>query len=175
MNERNPDTTEPNEAPEPEQQPAPAEPEPTEEEQEAEEQHAADQLAENLAGMQQAPEPEQGHAAQAAEWEKRFTTAEKRFATYHRQITTLWGEDAEHLFPLSISPSAPPGFIDRRDAGRVDEETKAAVMEFLGFPREQEYEPDPFAHKCPTCKGKGRTSTGSAVASERSRPCPTCN
>lgn len=174
MSEQNPNPPDPAEVAEPDTAPEREEPEPTDEEQEAEEREAAEHLADNLADLGGATYTGDDAPATSDEWERRFATAEKRFATYSRHITELWAEDAVHLAPLSISPSAPPGFIDVRDAGRVDDDTKAVVMEFLGYPREQEYEPDPHAHTCGTCAGKGRTSTGSLVASERSRQCPTC-
>lgn len=174
MAEQNPNPPDPADVPEPEQAPEPTEPEPTEQEQADEEQETADHLADNLAGLGGAAEAALDAPATAEDWEKRFATAEKRFATYSRAVTALWEEDAVHLAPISISPSAPPGFIDVRDAGRVPEEIKAVVMEFFGVPREQDYEPDPAAHTCGTCKGKGRTATGSLVASERSRQCPAC-
>src|SRR4051794_24222478 len=55
--------------------------------------------------------PEQ-QGAQQDEWEKRYASAEKYFATYTRRIAEKWGDDAIHLAPFNIDPSAPPGFID---------------------------------------------------------------
>jgi hypothetical protein len=140
--------------PEPDQDPA--------EEEAEEEAHEREQGA---GEPTEAPEPQ---GAQQDEWEKRYASAEKYFATYTRRIAEKWGDDAIHLAPFNIDPSAPPGFIDMRNAGHVDEDTKAAAMEFLGFPREQDYEPDPEARQCGICKGKGRTKH--APAGERVEP-----
>jgi hypothetical protein len=138
------------------------------EEQAEEEAHEAEQAAE---------EPEAPAEAQGATqdvWEKRFQYAEKLFETYRRKIFDKWEEDALTLVPFNIDSGAPPGFIDTRNAGHVDEDTKAAAMEFLGFPREQDYEADPAAQQCATCKGKTKTKTGSLDPTYATRPCPTC-
>lgn len=107
-------------------------------------------------------------------WEKRFQKAEKRFDTYARAVTSIWEDDAIHLTPFNLDPSAPPGFIDTRNAGLIEEGTKQAALAFLGFAREQEYEADPETRECATCKGKGKTKTGSHVAGKETRACPTC-
>jgi hypothetical protein len=126
---------------------------------------------------QAADEPEEAPEQQATTqetWEKRFTYAEKLFETYRRKIFDKWEEDALTLVPFNIDSGAPPGFIDTRNAGHVDEDTKAAAMEFLGFPREQDYEADPDAQQCATCKGKTKTKTGSNDPAHATRTCPTC-
>ena len=107
-------------------------------------------------------------------WEKRFQKVEKRFDTYVRAVQAIWEDDAIHLTPFSLDPSAPPGFIDTRNAGLIEEGTKQAALAFLGFAREQEYELDPETRECPTCKGKGKTKTGSHVAGKETRACPAC-
>lgn len=152
------------EEPETPQEPSEPEttPEPAEEEEQAEE--AAEEPTEAPA--------EQG--AQQAEWERRFTKSEKRFATYERAVRELYDDDAEYLIPVSISPSAPPGFIYTHDAGRVPDEVKAPILEFFGIAREKDYKPDPETRTCPTCDGEGKTQTGSKVASFATRACPTC-
>jgi hypothetical protein len=110
-----------------------------------------------------------------AEAEARFTKADKSFGGYAKRVTDLWGDDAVHLLPVSISPSAPAGFIDVRDAGRVPDEMKAPIMEFFGLARPLDYSPDPQTETCPTCSGEGKTATGSKVPGNESRKCPTCN
>lgn len=138
------------------------------EEQAEEEAHEAEQAAEE-------PEaPAEAQGATQEDWEERFRKAEARFKTYTRQIADYWAEDAVHLVPFNIDSGAPPGFIDTRNAGHVDDDTKAAAMEFLGFPREQDYEPDPQARQCDACKGKGLVNTGSKVPGNETRDCPTC-
>jgi hypothetical protein len=120
----------------------------------------------------ESPEPQ---GLTQAEAEKRFRSADKRFETYFKAVAALWDDEAPNLAPVVVSPSAPPGFIDLRDAGRVPDEMQAPILEFFGFAREQDYEPDPQTSECHTCKGKGKTKTGSHVAGKETRPCPTCN
>jgi hypothetical protein len=133
--------------------------------------------AEAEAERQAEPEPEvesEAQGATQAEWEARFNKSEKRFATYTRQVSDIYGDDAVNLIPVSISPSAPPGFIYKYDAGNVPDEVKAPILEFFGIAREQDYEPDPETVACSDCKGKGKTKTGSTVGNHETRPCPTC-
>ena len=153
--------------PEPDQEPH--EPIPDEADQQAEEE--ATEAEEPAGEPAEAPE-EQG--ASQAEWEARFTKSEKRFATYTRQISDIYGDDATDLIPVSISPSAPPGFIYVHDAGRVPEDVKAPILEFFGIAREQDYEPDPETETCRVCKGKTKTKTGSHAAEFQTRTCPRC-
>src|SRR5437879_2926390 len=92
--------------------------EPPEEEEDAEDQEQIDGPGDDTETPPAPPEQE-GTTPEA--WEKRFTKAEQRFSTYTKAITGLWEDDAIHVVPVSISPSAPPGFLDVRDAGRVPE------------------------------------------------------
>jgi hypothetical protein len=114
-----PELTEPNVAdvPEPDQpidEPGPSDDEATEEEEAHE--------AETHEG-EPGPEPvAQGVSPQ--EWEKRWKKSEGAFQTYVRAIGRIWEEDATDLIPISISPSAPPGFIYGPDAGRVPDDVK---------------------------------------------------
>ncbi len=156
------ETTEPTvtDVPEPDQEP---------DEEEAEHEAQAEHDAE------QTPEPDTTPEGRTQEqWEALWKKTEQAFAAYTKKISALWEEDALTLAPFNVDPYAPPGFIDPNHAGRIDEDTKAAAMQFLGFPVEQEYEPDPYAHVCPTCKGKTRTSTGSQSNEYRTRLCPDC-
>lgn len=108
-------------------------------------------------------------------WEKRFQKAEKRFDTYVRAVQAIWEDDAIHLTPFNLDPSAPPGFIDTRNAGMIEEGTKQAALAFLGFAREQNYKPDPFLKLCTVCDGLGYTARPSKVAGKEKRTCPECH
>ena len=80
------------------------------------------------------PEPEQeAQGPTQEEWEARFDKAAARFKTYTAQISKIWEEDALHLMPFPLDAGAPTGFIDVRNKGHVEDETKAAVLAFLGF------------------------------------------
>ncbi len=146
--------------PEPDQDP---------EAEEAEEEHAGPE--DGADEPTEAPAPE---GPTQEEMEARIKKTERAFDTYTRAVGKIWEEDAQNFLPFSLDPFSPPGFIDPRNAGRADAETQNVVMEYLGFPREQDYEPDPYAHVCPTCKGKTRTSTGSQSTEYRTRLCPDC-
>lgn len=119
--------------------------------------------------------PPEASGTTPEEWERRFQRAERRAATYEKNIREIWEEDEANLVAFSLGAMAPLGFIDLRERGRVPDEIKGAILEFLGFTREQDYEPDPNTQECRTCKGKGKTATGSHVAGKETRACPTCN
>jgi hypothetical protein len=146
--------------------PEPDQPGPEEEAEEeaAEAEQAAEQPAES--------EPEQ--AAQQAEWERRYARSERAFNSYLKKVSEIYADDAVNLIPVSISPSAPPGFIYTHDAGRVPDDVKAPILEFFGIATQKDYKPDPETRTCPTCDGEGKTTTGSKVASFATRACPTC-
>jgi hypothetical protein len=108
------------------------------------------------------------------QWEDRFKKAEKAFDAYARKIGVIFEEDANALNPISISPSAPPGFLNINDAGRVPDEIKVPILTFFGIQQEADYELDPDQPSCSKCKGKGKVRTGSAVPNYRTLPCPRC-
>jgi hypothetical protein len=147
-------------------------PEPDQDEDEA-------QAEEEAAGAEEATaepvEPEAPQGTSQAEWEDRFKKSERAFAAYTKKVSDIYAEDALDLLPVSISPSAPPGFLYRFDAGRVPDDVKAPILEFFGIVREQDYEADPETNTCRTCQGKGKTKTGSQVAGNETRKCRTCN
>jgi hypothetical protein len=143
------------------------EPEPTpeaDEEQEAEEQAEQEQQA-----------PEQPAGLTEKEWEARFKKAEKAFDSYARRVTEIWEDEATELQPVVLSPSAPPGFINVNDAGRVPDEIKEPILAFFGMPVEVDYEPDPARPTCDKCKGRGKIATGSQVPEWRTLACDACN
>lgn len=112
--------------------------------------------------------------AQQEDWEKRFKAADRAFTTYTRAITKAWGDDATRLVPFVVDPGAPMGFVDAANQGRVPDDIRQNLLSFLGLSGETEYEPDPLARQCSTCKGKGLTATGSSVGPNMTRDCPTC-
>lgn len=126
---------------------------------------------ERLATPDELPE---AHGPTQEEWEKRFRDVEKRFGTYTATVTKIWEEDAVHLMPFQLDVAAPPGFIDIRNKGRVDDETKAAVLAFLGFDGETDMRDDPYSDVCATCDGWGVVKTGSRVPNQDVRNCLDC-
>ena len=125
---------------------------------------------------------EQGSEATTSEgaalqemWDKRWKTHERLSNAYFKKIEDLWGDDAVKLTRWMIGPNSPYGYISETDVGRLPDDFKQGLETVLGTVREQDYEPDPNAAPCPTCKGKGKTKLPSAVAGQDSRVCPTCN
>jgi hypothetical protein len=154
--------------PEPDQEPH--EPIPDEADQQAEEEAAeAEQPAEepSEAPEAQGPTPEQ--------IEKVWKATDKAVNAYVKKIGEIWEESGLSLTPFGLDPAAPLGFVNMDNAGRVDEETKGAALQFLGFAREQDYAADPETSTCRTCQGKGKTKTGSLVAGNESRTCRSCD
>jgi len=131
--------------------------------------------AEAEAGEQHEPvETPEAHGPTQEEWEKRFDAANRRFKTYTDAITKIWEEDALQLIPFNLDPAAPPGFIDARNKGHVEDDTKAAALAFLGFDQETGMKDDPYSHVCTTCDGWGLTTTGSKVPNQDTRQCLDC-
>lgn len=118
-------------------------------------------------------EPQQGMTQ--AQAEALFRRSEKAFDTYARAIGRIWGDGAANLIPVTISPSAPPGFINPDDAGRVPEDVQRPVLAFFGMPIEAELEPDRNRPACDKCKGRGKVATGSLVPEYRKLKCDVCN
>jgi hypothetical protein len=165
----------------PEPQPEPVEPiEPTEpgpdtEEEEAAEDGGGGESPDEPAQPEPETEPPQPEGLTQADWEARFQKVEKAWAAYAKRVDAIWEEDALKLVPLTISPSAPPGFLSADDRGRIPDEVKQPIMEFFGLTPEVEYETSVAYSQCTVCKGKGRLKTGSLVAGEESNVCPTCS
>jgi hypothetical protein len=114
------------------------------------------------------------HGPTQEEMEKRFAAVERRFKTYTDAVSKIWEEDALHLLPFQVDPGAPPGFIDLRNKGRVDDETKTAALAFLGFDQESGMNADPHSHTCEVCEGWGLVTTGSKVPNNDTRICIDC-
>ena len=105
---------------------------------------------------------------------ERRRKVERSFDTYSRMVGTQYEEGATELIRCPLCPDNFPGFVHPNDFGKYPEEVKGVVMQVLGFAREQEYEPDPEARQCPTCKGKGFTKLPTHVPGQEKRTCPGC-
>ena len=108
-------------------------------------------------------------------WDKRWKTHERLSNAYFKKIEDLWGDDAVKLTRWMIGPNSPYGYISETDVGRLPDDFKQGLETVLGTVREQDYEPDPFATQCPTCKGKGSTALPTFVGGKGKRECPTCD
>lgn len=143
---------------------------------EAEAAEPDDEVDEDEAEAPQEPvaaEPQSG--ATPEEWEQRAQKLERRAATYTRGVSEIMGDDALDLIPCPCcSMTIHPMFVSKHDAGRYPEDVKAAVLTFLGFAQEQEYEQDQEVDTCTKCKGKGFTKTGSQVEGNKRRKCRHC-
>lgn len=153
--------------PEPDQDPHEPVPDEAEEEAEADETSVPFEPPEET-------EPAEASGLTQRDWEKRFEKAEKAFEVYARRIGVIFEDDAVQLIPFPLGQAAPLGFIHRDEAGRVPDEIKSAVLQYIGLPREQDYADDPETHTCDRCQGKGKTKTGSLVAEYATQTCPTC-
>lgn len=94
--------------------------------------------------------------------------------TYAKKVLSVIPEGVAHLEPCPLCSDAIPAFVDLERAGKLPEDQKNAVMIYLGYAREQEYEPDPSSEQCTVCKGKGKTATGSNVPGNDTRRCTNC-
>src|SRR5437867_3233617 len=104
--------SEPNELQEPQVTDVPEpDQEPSEPAQPTEDETAEDEAAEAEDPAQESTEAPEAQSVSPQEWEKRWKKSEGAFQTYVRAIGRIWEEDATDLIPVSISPSAPPGFI----------------------------------------------------------------
>jgi hypothetical protein len=153
---------------------APAEPSPDTEEEEAAEEGGGGESPDEPSAPEPETEPPQPPGLTQAQWEERFVKSEKAWQTYAKRIDVIWEEDALNLVPLTISPSAPSGFLSPADAGRIPDEVKGPLLEFLGLTPEVEYESSDLYQQCGECKGKGRLKTDSLVAGEESNVCTPC-
>jgi hypothetical protein len=109
------------------------------------------------------------------ELEKRSQKLDKAWDAYVRAVGRTLEEDANDLVPLFISPSAPPGFLSPYDAGRVPDEVKKPLLDFLGVVQEADYPLDPMKVACDLCNGMGKTSTESHVPAYSVLVCRVCN
>lgn len=119
-----------------------------------------------------APAPPNGPTQQ--EVERALRQIDTAATTYAKKVLSVIPEGVAHLEPCPLCSDAIPAFVDLDRAGKVPEDQKQAVMIYLGYAREQEYESDPSSEQCTVCKGKGKTATGSKVPGNDSRRCPNC-
>lgn len=119
------------------------------------------------------PEPDEPNPTPEAA-EKAFKTVERSFTNYTQRVSDLVEVTGLPLEPCPLCPSQHKGFIDMSQAGAMPQEIKDVTMYYLGFPREQDYEPDPDTAVCGTCKGKGRLALPGSVAGNESKQCGTC-
>lgn len=134
----------------------------------------ADTLEEPKLEEPELEEPDDTGSPSDEVWELRFKKADTAFKNYSRRITEIWEDEAPNLIPFGLSPSAPPGFIDPRDAGQLPEDTKRTIMQFVGIASEVQYQPDGSVAQCPRCGGEGKTNTGSNVPKWKTRDCSHC-
>lgn len=121
------------------------------------------------------PELAPHHGPTQQEVERAFKQVETAATAYAKKVAAALPADAFALSPCPLCADHIPAFVDLDIAGRLPEDVKQATLIYLGFAREQEYEPDPSTEQCRVCKGKGKTSTGSKVATNDTRRCANCN
>lgn len=145
---------------------------------EAEAEEADDSGDEEAGEEEQAapePEPLPEGVLTPEQYEQRAQKIERRAATYAKAVSEIMEEQALDLLPCPCcSATMHPMFVNKHDAGRYPDDVKGAVLTFLGFAQEQEYEADQEVRRCPKCDGKGRTATGSTVQGNETRQCTHC-
>lgn len=119
------------------------------------------------------PAPQQNGPTQQ-EVERALKQIDTAATTYAKKVLSVIPEGVAHLEPCPLCSDTIPAFVDLDRAGRLPEDQKQAVMIYLGYAREQEYEPDPSTENCSVCKGKGKTATGSLVPGNDTRRCTNC-
>src|SRR5262249_20930867 len=153
-------------------------PEPSEGGGDGEEEEAAEeeqQQAEQAPSEEEAPlEQEEPQGLSPRELQQRDDKVEKPSAPSTPRVSALYGAAAPNLIPVTTSPTAPPGFAHKFDAGRIPEDVQRPILAFFGMPVEAEYEADPNRPACDKCKGKGKIATGSLVPEYRTMLCDSC-
>jgi hypothetical protein len=135
----------------------------------------ADEEAEEADEAAQEPtEPTEPEGATQEVWEARFKYAERIGKTYRDKIEAKWEEDALFLVPFNLDDAAPMGYIDQRNVGRVSDETRDAVLTFLGFSGGRKLNKDPYSTVCVVCDGEGFCDTGSKVPNMGEISCWDC-
>lgn len=109
------------------------------------------------------------------EMERGFKKVDAAATAYAKKVGEAFPDGSLNLAPCPLCTDRIAAFVDLDFAGRVPESVRQGTMMYLGFAREQEYEPDPSTRECRVCKGKGKTSTGSKVAMNDTRRCANCN
>ena len=107
--------------------------------------------------------------------ERRFKASERAVTAYAKKLEVIWEEDYATLYPCPLCPDIHKGFVSLNDAGRVPEEIQAGVMQYFGFSREVDYEPDGRLKTCEVCQGLGKTKTGSKVPGNDTITCTNCH
>jgi hypothetical protein len=120
------------------------------------------------------PEPERREPASDMAMEKAFKKVESAAKGYITTINRSFEDIAIALEPCPLCFTRIPGFVDMEYAGAVPQELKDATMAYMGFAREQDYQPDPGITTCRSCGGLGKTATGSKVPGNETTTCRVC-
>lgn len=110
-----------------------------------------------------------------AEMEAAFKKIERSYKTYTRAVSNALEESANDLLPCPLCEGAVPSFVNRHDAGQVDQETQGAVYAFLSMTPPTELRKSRLNEKCENCDGLGELLTGSRVPAWETKTCDECN
>lgn len=108
------------------------------------------------------------------EAEKRAATAEKRWATFAKTISSIYEEEGQYLYECPLCPSQHKGFVDIRFAGMVPDDLQQAVTSYMRGAEQVAYHDDPDTRQCGRCGGLGKTRTGSQVPANDLITCQAC-
>jgi hypothetical protein len=97
------------------------------------------------------------------------------FKTYTNAVNRNYDGLPVALVECPLCPDQHKGFVDAHAAGYVPQEIQEAVKMYFGIAREQDYAASPYLHRCSSCEGKGKVSTGSTVPEHATIRCETCH
>lgn len=109
------------------------------------------------------------------EIEERARKSRNAFDAFGRKLFTIHEEYAHDLIECPMCPDMHKGYLNIHDAGRVPEDIKTAVMQFLGFAREVDYPHSSQHRTCQECDGLGKVRTGSRVPGKETVGCAACH
>lgn len=141
---------------------------------------AAEMSADGLSGEPEPelePEPQEPPAPQGPsqqDMERGFKTVENAAKAYAKKVGEAFLEGVLNLQTCPLCADLVPAFVDMNLAGAVNDDAKAATLAYLGFAREQDYQPAPNIEACRICGGKGKVKTGSLVAGKETTTCSNC-
>lgn len=108
------------------------------------------------------------------ELERRFREIEKAWRSYTGRVTKVFEEEANDLTECPLCAGGVNGFVAVSGAGRVPDEVKAIVQDYLGVVQEADYPESPNVSTCRACNGLGKVRTGSRVPQWATLTCEAC-
>jgi hypothetical protein len=123
-------------------------------------------------GEQEPEQPsEPSSYARTVEQDKKLSAETKRHTS---RISEILGEEATELLTCPVCDPDLQGFMYEAQILQADTPVREAVRTALTPTNEVEYEQDPTTAECTTCRGEGRTATGSKNPRYKLQDCSRC-